>query len=344
MSEQGQDHGRTGSWMRASGARTSPSLPGKAQGFPDPPAGTLHRTVLRTGTRRPVQTIAMVVALVLLTACAPAQQTPAPPAELSEYTPLPTPTPEPSPTPTPSHEDDNEPNDSMLQASGPLVSGQEYRGFISAKDDIDFSYLEIDTPQIIRLSLTDLPADVDYDLYLVTGEEDVLADSSNSGQQDEYIEYTTSSVGVFYVLVLPFDNFSPDEPYALSLELSPAPTPTGEDTYEPNDTPEQATGPLALGQELQSYIWDEGDVDVYAFQMDQPGTIQVSLTDITAVADYDLFLSNGAGEPLASSTRAIDRETIVQSLPPGTYYVTIKSFAGFSWKEPYTVRIDLVEP
>ncbi|MGB9302091.1 MAG: PPC domain-containing protein [Anaerolineae bacterium] len=286
----------------------------------------------------------MMVALVLLTACAPAQATPAPPAELAEYTPLPTPTTEPSPTPTPSHEDDDEPNDSMLQASGPLVSGQEYRGFISAKDDIDFSYLEIDTPQIMRLALTNLPADVDYDLYLVTGEEDVLADSSNSGQQNEHIEYTTSSVGVFYVLVLPFNNFSPDEPYALFLELSPAPTPTGEDTYEPNDTPEQAAGPLALGQELQSYIWDEGDVDVYAFQMDQPGTIQVSLTDITAVADYDLFLSNGAGEPLASSTRAIDREAIVQSLQPGTYYVTVQSFAGFSWKEPYRVRIDLVEP
>jgi hypothetical protein len=330
--------------MRPSGARTSPRPAGKAQAVPEPRAGTLNHTVLRTGTRRPVHTIAMVVALVLLTACAPAQPTPARQAELPEYTPLPIPTTEPSPTPTPSHQDDDEPNDSMLQASGPLVPGQEYRGFISAKDDIDFSYLEIDTPQIIRLSLTDLPADVDYDLYLVTGEEDMLADSSNSGQQDEHIEYTTSSVGVFFVLVLPFNNFSPDEPYTLFLELSPAPTPAGEDTYEPNDTPEQAAGPLALGQELQSYIWDEGDVDVYAFQMDQPGTVQVSLTDITPVADYDLFLSNGAGEPLASSTRAIDRETIVQSLQPGTYYVTVQSFAGFSWKEPYTVRIDLVEP
>jgi hypothetical protein len=330
--------------MRASGARISPRPAEKAQAVPGPRAGTLHHTVLRIGARRPVQTIAMVVAFVLLTACAPAQPTPAPLAELPEYTPLPTPTTEPSPTPTPSHEDDNEPNDSMLQASGPLVPGQEDRGFISAKDDIDFFYLEIDTPQIIRLSLTDLPAEVDYDLYLVTGEEDVLADSSNSGQQDEHIEYTTSSVGVFYVLVLPFDNFSPDEPYALFLELSPAPTPTGEDTYEPNDTPEQAAGPLALGQELQSYIWDEGDVDVYAFQMDLPGTIQVSLTDITAVADYDLFLSNGVGELLASSTRAIDRETIVQPLQAGTYYVTVKPFAGFSWKEPYRVRIDLVQP
>jgi hypothetical protein len=330
--------------MRPSGARTSSRPPGTSQSALEPRVDSLHYVDLRPGRRCATHLGAALVVLAFLSACSPAHATPTPLAELPEYSPLPSPTTEPSPTATPSYQDDTEPNDSMLQASGPLVSGEEYRGFISAKDDIDFSYLEIDTPQIIRLSLTDLPADVDYDLYLVTGEEDVLADSSNSGQQDEYIEYTTSSVGVFYVLVLPFENFSPSEPYVLSLELSPAPTPTGEDTYEPNDTPEQAAGPLALGQEIQSYIWDEGDVDVYAFQMDQPGTVQVSLTNITAVADYDLFLSNGAGEALAASTRAIEREAIVQSLQPGTYYVTVKPFAGFSWKEPYTLRVDRVEP
>jgi hypothetical protein len=330
--------------MRASGALACPRLPSEAQSIPERRADSFRRRALSPRARRAAFLGAALVALALFSACSAAQPTPAPPSELPAYSPLPTPTTEPSPTATPSLQDDTEPNDSMLQASGPLVPGEEYRGYISAKDDIDFSYLEIDTPQIIRLSLTDLPADVDYDLYLVTGEEDILADSSNSGQQDEHIEYTTSSVGVFYVLVLPFQNFSASEPYVLSLELSPAPTPTGEDTYEPNDTPEQAAGPLVLGQEIQSYIWDEGDVDVYALQMDQAGTIQVSLTNITAVADYDLFLSNGVGETLASSTRAIDRETIVQSLQPGTYYVTVKPFAGFSWEEPYTLRVDLVEP
>jgi hypothetical protein len=327
--------------MRPRGARTSLSRPGQAEAVLEPPAGTLHHPLSCTSTRRAVSAIAIAVVLVLLTACAPAQATPTPTAE---HTPLPTPTMAPSPTPTPSYEDENEPNDSMPQASGPLVPGQPLEGFISAKDDIDFFYLEIDTPQIVRLSLTDLPAEADYDLYLVTGEEDVLADSSNSGQQNEHIEYITSSVGVFYVLVLPFNGFSASEPYALSLELSPAPTPTGEDTYEPNDTLAQAAGPLALGQEMQSYIWDEGDVDVYVFRLDQPGTIQVSLSNITVVADYDLFLSNGAGVTLASSARAIDRETIVQSLQPGTYYVRVESFAGFSWQDPYTLRIDLAEP
>ncbi len=232
----------------------------------------------------------------------------------------------------------------MLEASGPLVPGREYRGFISAKDDLDFFFLEIETPQTIDLLLTGIPQDADYDLYLVTGEEDVLADSANSGLQEEHIRYTTSSVGVFYVLILPFDNFSDTEPYTLRLELSPAPTPSGEDTFEPNDTPEQAAGPLVWGQAYQSYIWDEGDVDVYYLQLDRPSSILVSLTNITTVADYDLFLSDPSGKVIASSTRAVDREFVEQSLQPGTYYVTVKPFAGFSQNDPYTVQIDLVEP
>ena len=299
---------------------------------------------LRSSIGPMLHSLLTVLALLVLTACGPAIPTPTWTAAPAEQTPLPTATIERSPTPTPSYDDPNEPNDSMLQASGPLVPGQEYTGFISEKDDLDFFYLEIETPQIVSLSLTSIPQEADYDLYLVTGEEDVLADSANSGPQEERIEYTTSSVGVFYVLVLPFDNFSDTESYKLLLELSAAPTPSGEDTFEPNDTPEQAAGPLVLGQEYRSYIWDEGDVDVYFLQLDRASSIQVNLTDITTVADYDLFLSNQAGDLVASSTRAVDREFIEQSLQPGTYYVTIKSFAGFSQNEPYTVRIDLAEP
>ena len=306
-----------------------------------PPASDRPTRQLR---RRAVLTLALIATLPVLTVCGPGQPTAAPTTIPAELAPTATATIEPSPTPTPSYEDPYEPNDSMLQVSDRLVPGQEYRGFISAKDDIDFFSLEIETPQTVVLSLTDIPPETDYDLYLVTREEDILGDSSQPGQEDEYVEYTTSSVGVFYVLILPFENFSPTETYTLRLELSPAPTPVGEDSHEPNDTPEQATGPLALGQRYQSYIWDEGDVDVYTFGIDQPLTVQISLTHITAVADYDLFLSNDAGDLLASSTRAIEREAIELSLQPGIYYVTVEPFSGFSQNEPYSLQVNSMQP
>jgi hypothetical protein len=284
----------------------------------------------------------LLAALLLTTACNVAESPPVPTDTPVESTPTATATMEPSPTP--SYEDLYEPNDSMLKAAGPLIAGEEYHGFISAKDDIDYFFLEIETPQIIELFLTDIPPGTDYDLYLVTGEEDVLKDSASSGQEDESIEYTTSSVGVFYVLVLPFESYSRVEPYALQMDLSPAPPPSGEDTSEPNDDPEQATGPLVVGQKYESYIWDEGDVDVYMFQIEQADTVQIALTNITAVADYDLFLSSQTGDLLASSTRAVDREIIELFLQAGTYYVTVRPYAGFSQNDPYTIQVNTVKP
>jgi hypothetical protein len=232
----------------------------------------------------------------------------------------------------------------MIQASGPLVAGQEYQGYVSEKDDIDFFYLEIDAPQTVTITLSDIPPGADYDLYLVTREEDILSSSTNSGPEEEHVEYTTSSVGVFYVLVLPFENFSREEPYTLQFDMSPAPAPSGEDNFEPNDTFQQATGPLTYGQTYHSYIWDEGDTDAYLLVVVSGGTIAVHLSDIPAIADYDLFLYNQAGELLVSSNRVVDHERIEQYLGPGSYYITVRSFAGFSRNEPYALQVAVVEP
>jgi hypothetical protein len=288
--------------------------------------------------------VLIVISPGILTACGPAMPPASPTATVMDLLPTATATVEPTPTLTPSYEDPYEPNDSMLEASGPLVPGQEYRGYISDKNDADFFYLEIDSPQIVELSLSGMPSDADYDLYLITGEEDILSDSANSGQAEEHLEFTTSSVGVFYVLVLPFDNFSVTEPYSLKLELSPAPTPSGQDSYEPNDTLAQAAGPLVPGQPLQSYIWDEGDVDVYVFEVNQSTTMAIMLTDIPPEGHFGILLYNEAGDEIASTTRALSYATIQEPLVPGTYYVAVHSFSGFNKEEPYTLEINSVTP
>lgn len=288
--------------------------------------------------------LVMVVTLPLSTGCGLGELTAAVTPSPTDVHPSPTSTTAPTATPTPSLEDPHEPNDSMIQASGPLVAGQEYQGYVSEKDDIDFFYLEIDAPQTVTVTLTDMPSGVDYDLYLVTREEDILSSSSNSGPEEEHVEYTTSSVGVFYVLVLPFENFSREEPYTLQFDMSPAPSPSGEDNFEPNDTFQQATGPLTYGQTYHSYIWDEGDTDTYLFVVESGGTIALHLSDIPAIADYDLFLYNQAGDLLVSSNRVVDHERIEQYLGPGTYYSAVRSFAGFSRNEPYALQVAVVEP
>jgi hypothetical protein len=308
--------------------------------YPSPLRDSELPTTYRDSCRGGVISLLTTAILLLSTACGPRGA-----ADVSTLTPTelpPTPTSEPTATLIPSYDDPYEPNDSMIQASGPLIPGQEYQAFVSDKSDVDFFYLEIEVPQTVNIALTDIPAGADYDLYLVTGEEDVLSSSSSSGEEDEYIEYTTSSVGIFYILILPFHNFTETEPYTLLLDLAPAPTPSGADTYEPNDTFEQAAGPLAFDQPYQAYIWDEGDIDNYLLQVDNGAVIAVDLTDIPTVGDYDLFLYNEAGELLAKSDKRTAREHIEQYLAPGRYYASVRTFAGFSRNEPYTLQAVIV--
>lgn len=303
---------------------------------PDGELPAMYRNSFRAG----VISLAAIAILLMSASCGQGEPTnllTPTPAEPSS-----TPTSEPTPTPTPLYEDLYEPNDSMIQASGPLAPGQDYEAYVNDKEDIDFFYFEIEVPKTVNIGLTDMPAGADYDLYLVTGEEDVLSSSSNSGEEAERIEYTTSSVGVFYIVVLPFHGFSETDSYTLRLELSAAPTPSGTDTYEPNDTFEQAAGPLAFEQVYRAYIWDEGDRDNYLLQLDHSGTIAIDLMDIPAVADYDLFLYDEAGELIASSKLRIAREHIEQYLASGIYYISIQSFAGFSRNEPYALQVVLV--
>lgn len=305
-------------------------------------ASTLYGSTLMPGNslRAGVIFLSAMAVILLSTACGSRQPTDVSTPTAAQRSP--TPTSEPTATATPVREDAYEPNDSMIQAFGPIVPGQEYEAYIDDKQDVDFFYFEIDVPHMVDIVLTDIPEGTDYDLYLVTGEEDVLSSSSNSQEVEEHIQYTTSSVGVFYLVILPFHNFSDTAPYTLRLELSPAPTPSGTDAYEPNDTFAQAVGPLVFGQAYRAHIWDAGDTDNYLLQLDHSASVIVELMDIPAVADYDLFLYGEAGELLASSELRVAREHIERYLAPGIYYITVRSFTGFSRDEPYALQVELV--
>ncbi|MCP4542054.1 MAG: DUF11 domain-containing protein [Chloroflexi bacterium] len=66
------------------------------------------------------------------------------------------------------------------------------------------------------------------------------------------------------------------------------------DNYEPNDTPEQAYGPLVSGRVYQAYIWDAMDQDDYYYITPVSSTLtvdaQVQLTNIPVDRDYDLYI------------------------------------------------------
>ena len=153
-------------------------------------------------------------------------------------TPTDTPTPTPTATSTPSPEPAGtqvylpiglaeysaacaryEPNASIYDAHGPLVSGQAYFAYICPGDENDYYYyFDISTHNPITMDLTGIPDGADYDLFLydrLAPGDEYIAYSREGGNTDEHIDYTPVVTGRYYTRVWPFDGYSQATPYRL---------------------------------------------------------------------------------------------------------------------------------
>jgi hypothetical protein len=123
----------------------------------------------------------------------------------------------------------------------------------------------------------------------------------------------------------------------------------GPDSYEPNNSCEQAHGSLNPSQIYQSWISDY-DLATYKksdyFYVDiiTANTINIYLTDIPAGTDYDLYLyRNPIDDPnnpaAVSNEYGNEPETILYNPPAtGRYYIRVHSYSGYS-ASPYSLRV-----
>ncbi len=123
------------------------------------------------------------------------------------------------------------------------------------------------------------------------------------------------------------------------------------DNYEPNDTPDQAHGPLMSGNIYQAYIFDATDQDDYYYIIPSLGTVDVyvQLTNIPAGRDYDLFAYYyapvacayyGGYCQVARSAQPDNANESVTFTPVAgrTYYIRVFSnilSGGYSDEQPY---------
>jgi hypothetical protein len=110
------------------------------------------------------------------------------------------------------------------------------------------------------------------------------------------------------------------------------------DAYEPNETIEQASGPLESGEVYQAYIDSEEDIDVYYIDVDTRDPIIVELRNINWRSDYDLYLVDSEGEILDYSQGTTDSEHIeYRPRTTGTYYIAVATYGGHSVTDPYAL-------
>ena len=114
------------------------------------------------------------------------------------------------------------------------------------------------------------------------------------------------------------------------------------DTYEPNNTRDQAYGPLNSGVVYTSYIASDSDVDYYYFDIATLGKVTVDLSNINAPdTDIDMSMYNEAGVRVGGSWGVIASEQIVfEPVTTGRYYVQVYFCCGTnSPTRPYYLSV-----
>jgi hypothetical protein len=112
-----------------------------------------------------------------------------------------------------------EPNDTLSEAYGSLSSTQVYEAYIwDATDMGDYYHFTPATTHTVQVTLTNIPADTDYDLYIYDTElGDWLVWSNNPGNLDESVMFAPAAGRKYYILISPYEGSSGDQPYRLTV-------------------------------------------------------------------------------------------------------------------------------
>ncbi len=135
--------------------------------------------------------------------------------------PTPTPTRTPTPTATPTCPNDPyEPNDTFVQAWGPLPLSQDFWGFFNCQtDERDFYFFNLSVQRRVVITLVNIPTGSDYDLtlYGCANSGCLIQHSGNPGNANERIEVDLNA-GRYYVRVTRGSSPLTSQPYRLRVD------------------------------------------------------------------------------------------------------------------------------
>lgn len=241
-----------------------------------------------------------------------------------------------------SADDEREPNDRTAQAT-PLRAGQNIKGYVSPAGDEDFYALDVAAPSIARIGVTGVE-NVDLTLTVLDAAGKTLLVVDDGGMRDgEVVPNAFLPTGRAYVRVA---GKKRQENVFATYELTAtlkAPDPAEE--REPNDIAARA-GALSMGGLVRGYVYPKSDVDVYALDVPAVGpqakTVRFELKGIPKVP-LELIVKDPTGAAIAraAAKNAEDAVTLEKPIPPGKYFVEVKSAApGLSNpRDAYELRV-----
>lgn len=110
---------------------------------------------------------------------------------------------------------------------------------------------------------------------------------------------------------------------------------------EPNDSFDQAQGPLGSADTYQGHIESEADQnDYYYFDMPAAHTVELWLRNIPDSTNYHLYLydANTNLRGYSGNPGNAEEHILTDTLPAGRYFVRIQRVTGYSATQPYSLQ------
>jgi|GEM_PF-6554356 len=208
--------------------------------------------------------------------------------------------------------DSFEPNDTQAEAFGPILSDQVVVSYISTATDVDWYFVDADSGDL-RITLTDVPPGIDYDLSLIDANGALLALSDSSGNQDEQILVLNGASARFWILVdaplAGLGQFSATEPYRMTATFNAQNIPPSVTLLTPDGG---EVWPVGSSREITWSASDPEDADTVAISVDlslDDGATWTSIAeDLDNSGAFAWTVPDTPSETARVRVRAVDRD------------------------------------
>ncbi|MFC9542563.1 copper amine oxidase N-terminal domain-containing protein [Lysinibacillus sp. NPDC056959] len=203
-----------------------------------------------------------------------------------------------------------EPNDTSENAF-PIQSGKKISSLISNEYDVDFYKFSTSVDNgDVYIYLANTSAPIKFNLY---------DSNKNLIASNNLTLFKSLKAGTYYIEVYDFywDNKYSSGTYDLIATYSTNSKEHNPSTFEPNDTSEHAF-PIKSKVSINSQISNSDDIDFYSITSNEEGYVNISLSNTSAPARFDIYDANK--KLLDSSSRSYS-----EYLAAGTYYIKVYS-------------------
>lgn len=222
-----------------------------------------------------------------------------------------------------------------LQGTGQVLTGTFHQDYLN-----HWYYFDVPQQGQVELYLTVDTLRLDPVLFFERpdGKTQTIDNGNVQNGQEEYL-VTEVSPGRHYFRVSNYYGYKVNGEYYLRYTYRPM----FEDTYEPNNTMNRATG-IQTGQNIEANIRPRTDVDWYQVQVSNERYLQVQMTSIPAQVGLEVKLMNDKQEVIVSRKQAGNERGFVfgDKVDAGTYYVVVSADREFAF-DSYSFRVNAVE-